>query len=121
MKYLVILMFLIGCVQTEKIVPEVVEPAQPEPEALPYTCPGTKMVGWKTPADMDAYDKQTFERAKVRCSQLYPESPCVKEFRETADKQYKVICGGLKNGTNHQSAVQPDALRPVDCSRRTLP
>lgn len=39
------------------------------------------------------FDQQTLERAKIRCRQLYPKSPCVKTFLKWDIRDYKVICG----------------------------
>jgi len=55
-------------------------------------CPVTKIEGDKE-YGWTAFDKQTLARAKKRCAELYPRSPCVKIFRKIAKQDYQVICG----------------------------
>ena len=38
-------------------------------------------------------DLQTVERAKVRCEELYPQSPCAKKVVRTKPLTYRVYCG----------------------------
>lgn len=39
------------------------------------------------------YDMQTLARARVRCGEIYPDSPCVKKFIKKDASTYNVICG----------------------------
>lgn len=39
------------------------------------------------------FDLWTLERAKKRCGEIYPNSPCVKVFHVVKPKTYRVICG----------------------------
>ena len=41
-------------------------------------------------------DQATFDHAKIRCGQLYPEAPCLKMFRKKDNWTYNVICGGKR-------------------------
>lgn len=42
------------------------------------------------------FDQKTLEAAKVRCGQLYKNSPCLKLFKKIEDKTYSAICGGYE-------------------------
>jgi hypothetical protein len=45
------------------------------------------------------FDAKTLARAKIRCGQLYPNSPCVQTFMKTKPLTYQVICTAApKNG-----------------------
>jgi len=37
-------------------------------------------------------DQTTLDRAKIRCQQLYPDSPCLKKFIKKPDNIYNAIC-----------------------------
>lgn len=39
------------------------------------------------------FDTQTLEKAKVRCGELYKQSPCVKVFYKKAERTHSVVCG----------------------------
>ena len=55
------------------------------------SCPVIKIVN-KTNV-WNALDKATLAKAKTRCVQLYPQSPCIKVFIKKAANQYNVVCG----------------------------
>lgn len=38
-------------------------------------------------------DQASFERATVRCKELYPDYPCLKKFIKVEEHRYKVKCG----------------------------
>lgn len=42
------------------------------------------------------FDQQSLNVAKVRCGELYKQSPCVKLFRKWDEKDYTVLCGKEK-------------------------
>lgn len=59
--------------------------------ALASQCPKTLIVdNTKT---WNENDKEVLETAKVRCSKIYPDSPCVKKFIKKSDTNYNVVCG----------------------------
>jgi hypothetical protein len=59
---------------------------------LGLSCPTPKIINTSGYAWND-FDQQTLNRAKKRCGQLYPKSPCVKKFFKTEEITYQVICG----------------------------
>ena len=56
-----------------------------------FVCPLTKMDNWTH--EWTDYDRKTYEHAKIRCGELYPDAPCVKMFRKKDSLTYNVICG----------------------------
>lgn len=54
-------------------------------------CPETKMVNYtKTWVE---FDQKTLERAKIRCGEIYPSSPCLKLFIKKEERTYSAACG----------------------------
>ena len=41
----------------------------------------------------NAHDFEMRDRAKTRCSELYPESPCLKKFYKRNFQDYFALCG----------------------------
>jgi len=41
----------------------------------------------------NSLDISTVKRAKVRCRQLYPKSPCAKRVERKNKMDYQVVCG----------------------------
>jgi len=39
------------------------------------------------------FDEKTLIRAQVRCGELYRNSPCVKKFVKTGERDYRALCG----------------------------
>lgn len=58
---------------------------------LAMTCPET-IIDNRT-NEWTPYDMQTLAHAKVRCGEIYPDSPCVKKFIKKDESTYNVICG----------------------------
>ena len=58
---------------------------------IALSCPATKIVNrteiW------NERDQDTLDRAKVRCGQIYRESPCLKYFEKTGENAYRAVCG----------------------------
>ena len=44
----------------------------------------------------NSFDQKTLNRAKIRCGEIYPNSPCVKWFRKYNERDYQVVCGASK-------------------------
>ncbi len=38
-------------------------------------------------------DERTFQRAKIRCGQIYPDAPCLTVFYKNAEREYMASCG----------------------------
>lgn len=56
------------------------------------SCPKPEIIN-SSGYQWNSFDQKTLNRAKVRCGQLYPNSPCVKKFMKTDKMTYQVICG----------------------------
>lgn len=41
------------------------------------------------------HDKGVLTKAKFRCSQIYPDNPCLKKFIKVEEHRYKAVCGKL--------------------------
>lgn len=61
---------------------------------MALSCPDTKIENWTK--QWTDYDQKTLDHAKVRCSELYPEAPCLKLFRKKDSTTYNAICGEKK-------------------------
>jgi hypothetical protein len=60
------------------------------------SCPDTKM--WNASKyPWNKHDYQMLDRTKIRCGQLYPNSPCVKLFRKYDFQSYSAICSHENN------------------------
>lgn len=57
-------------------------------------CPTTKIENHTK--EWNKQDQWTFDRAKVRCGELYPEAPCLKLFRKKDSMTYNAVCGEKK-------------------------
>lgn len=55
-------------------------------------CPQVMMVN-KTKQPWSEFDLKTLAKAKTHCSEIYPNSPCVKMFRKFGFQSYTVLCG----------------------------
>ena len=42
---------------------------------------------------MNKLDYRHVEFAKIRCEQIYPDSPCVSRFYKMEENVYRVLCG----------------------------
>lgn len=60
--------------------------------AIALACAEPKIVN-TTPYPWNDFDKQTLARAKKRCGELYPASPCVKLIKKYNIQDYSVVCG----------------------------
>ena len=58
---------------------------------LALNCPNPKVIN-KTKTWVKL-DEQTFNRAKKRCGEIYPEAPCLKTFIKKEERAYQAICG----------------------------
>lgn len=56
-----------------------------------FSCPATKIVN--TTDVWNEIDQTTLIRAKNRCSEIYPKSPCLKRFVKKEENVYTAICG----------------------------
>jgi len=82
---------------------QTVAPPKPEPileqkseqksEQKVVRCKGTKMIGWKSEAEMTDMDKSSYNSAKKRCPQLFLKSPCLVSFEKRKVNTYRAICG----------------------------
>lgn len=59
---------------------------------LNLQCPSTSI---HVPSNMEwnEVDWAHLERAKARCPELYPKSPCLVKFRKIETQVYQAICG----------------------------
>lgn len=57
------------------------------------SCPNTTLINQnKQPWNQEDY--KILQSAKTRCSEIYPDAPCVKKFYKRPDENnYWVICG----------------------------
>jgi len=62
---------------------------------LALYCPIPKIIN-NTSFPWNSYDQKTLDHAKIRCKELYSNSPCLITFTKTAEKDYRVICGRLR-------------------------
>lgn len=53
-------------------------------------CPDTIIINHSQ--EWTEHDKAALETAKHNCAQMYPASPCLKEFRKFSDGIYVVLC-----------------------------
>ena len=51
----------------------------------------------RTEFPWNKFDEKTLIRAQKRCGELYQQSPCVKKFIKTGERDYRVLCSGEKN------------------------
>jgi hypothetical protein len=61
---------------------------------LALACGPTTMIGFNGP--LNEVDKASLAQAKVRCGELYKESPCVKLFQKMGEREYRVMCGAAE-------------------------
>jgi hypothetical protein len=59
-------------------------------------CPETDVINESDAAWTD-YDQQTLDHAKIRCGELYSESPCLKRFIKRTATSYHAVCGQAVN------------------------
>lgn len=60
---------------------------------LALSCPEPTLVN-QTDKPWNKRDMQVLSYAKVRCSKIYKDSPCVKIFKKYGDgHDYSVVCG----------------------------
>lgn len=59
---------------------------------MALSCPASKIENYTK--EWNRQDQQTFDHAKIRCAEIYPEAPCMKLFRKKDSTTYNVICGG---------------------------
>jgi len=72
-------------------------PAPPAEQGAPLfqnkrQCPAVK-IDLREGAEWEPSDEAIVERAKVRCGQFYPKSPCLKVVIKLPGQRYRVICG----------------------------
>lgn len=98
MKYLLALLLISNAAFAESQ-PEPMEPDDPETPAPidngTVICGATQFV-YSDGATKAVLDAWTLKRAKVRCGQLYPNSPCVKKIEKKPGPHYNVTCSGAK-------------------------
>lgn len=58
-------------------------------------CPAVQMQN-VTEFPWNDYDRSILDQFKVRCGQIYEDSPCVILFRKYGKQDYSIICGGKK-------------------------
>lgn len=58
---------------------------------LALSCATTKVVNHTKVWSKN--DERALNGAKVRCGQIYPNSPCVRTFYKMEENRYRVICG----------------------------
>lgn len=58
------------------------------------SCPNTTIVNKS--GDWTTQDRQAFASANQHCKEIYPDSPCLKEFRKMEEGIYEAICGEPK-------------------------
>lgn len=63
--------------------------------ALALSCPNPEIIN-KSGHKWNKFDQQTLNRAKKRCGELYPKSPCLKKFIKVKKLDYLVTCGKEK-------------------------
>lgn len=60
--------------------------------AMAASCPATKLVGFE--GGMNNDDQTAYKSSTKRCSEIYPEAPCLKKFEKRGERNYWAICGG---------------------------
>lgn len=55
------------------------------------TCPATRIEN-RTDT-WNKQDSETLVHARMRCAEIYPDSPCVKLFIKKDEQTYNVVCG----------------------------
>jgi len=58
---------------------------------IPLICATTIVINFSL-VHWNSEDEKNLERAKVRCSQLYPEAPCLKKFFKSYALTYRATC-----------------------------
>ena len=58
---------------------------------LGFSCPATKVENYTN--EWNEQDQKTFDGARLRCGELYPEAPCLKMFRKKDESTYNAVCG----------------------------
>jgi hypothetical protein len=56
------------------------------------SCPATQMIN-KTAYPWNDNDKQTMKYCQRRCSDYYPDAPCLKQFIKWNKQDYHCLCG----------------------------
>lgn len=80
--------------------------------ALALSCAEPKLIN-ASKEPWTKFDRKTIQTAKVRCGQIYKESPCVKVFKKTRPRTYVVVCtqpGRKYDGFYAESCVVDDGI-----------
>lgn len=59
---------------------------------LALSCPTVKIIN-TTKYPINERDRQIVKQCQRRCSQIYPDSPCLKRFEKYGEHDYNCICG----------------------------
>ena len=62
-----------------------------------YFCTPTTVTN-ETRYAWNDFDKTTLERAKVRCGEIWPDTPCLSKFIKRDKIDYHAVCSAKKKG-----------------------